>query len=160
MGGSNESCHSLKKYQATFKQHYFRTSKIIFRCFRCGWKNLVLTLQFGFAGVFFYGLLFLKECAFQILFSYELFTAEKIPSDIQLKHPSNKSKEDFKKSSLLSLKYLVSALHFTKFLSDCTQERFLFGFQSFTSSITLLFISLREIFQFLQSIVGFFQARS
>lgn len=74
-------------------------------------KILVLTLQFGCAGVFFYGLLFLKERAFQILLaSYELFTAEKIPSDIQLKHPRNESKQDLKKSSLLSLKYLVSLL--------------------------------------------------
>lgn len=112
MGGSNESCHSLKKYQATFKQHYFRTSKIIFRCFRCGWKNLVLTLQFGFAGVFFYGLLFLKECAFQILFSYELFTAEKIPSDIQLKHPSNESRRILK-----NLVYFLSSTLSQLFIS-------------------------------------------
>lgn len=31
MGGSNDSCPSLKKSQAIFKQHYFRTSKFIFR---------------------------------------------------------------------------------------------------------------------------------
>lgn len=35
-------------------------------------------------------------------------TAEKIPSDIQLKHPKNESKVDFKIPTLLSLKYLVS----------------------------------------------------
>lgn len=62
MGGSNEGCHSLKKYQATFKQHNFRTSKFIIRYLRRGWKNL--TLQFGCAGVFFYGRVLLKECAF------------------------------------------------------------------------------------------------
>lgn len=111
MGGSNESCHSLKMYRATFKQHYFRTSKIIFRCFRCGWKNLSTHITVRMCWCVFYGLVFLKECAFQILFSsYELFTAEKIPLDIQLKYPRNASKEDFKKSSLLSLKYRVSLL--------------------------------------------------
>lgn len=77
-------------------------------------KILVLTLQFACAGVFFYGLVFMKECAFQILFSsYELLTAEKISLDIQLKYPRNESKEDFRESFTFPQVPCLSTLHVT-----------------------------------------------
>lgn len=150
MGGSNESCHSLKKYQATFKQHYFRTSKFIFRYLRCGWKNPSTHITVWMFWWVFYSRVLPKECVFQILFSsYELFTAEKIPSNSQLKHPRNKNKVGLKKPVYFPSSTLFLYSLFYQFTNYYTRDRFMFVFQSFSSSISLFIICLKEMFQFL-----------
>lgn len=132
MGGSNDSCPSLKKSQAIFKQHYFRTSKFIFRFKVWLEKFLQLVLQFGCAVAFFMVEYHCTDVIF--FFSYASFTAEKIRA-VSLKHPRNKNKKGFK--NRLCFSSSISFLH----PSFCWMHWWLYLRQIYSCFSILPFIS-------------------